>query len=1208
MILATETEHNPNKLSTADLESDRRIASLAAQTGLTEEQAAAAFALGSVAVTAGAGTGKTHMLAERYLFHLTERGLSPLEVVAVSFTRKAAAELRSRIRAKIAKQLGADSEAVAELEAAPISTFHSLAGRICREHPDAAGIPPNFQMMDELEGTLWQQEQLDRAFHQLPVHVPELCEKIPYSKVRGIMEMLLADPLAAEEALGRSRQDWLPMLEILRRQTLEALLGDRDWQLAREIVVSNYGGPKDKLEAVRNGVAEALDDLEAGDDWQAIADGVLVISQAKVNVGSVKNWHNDKALLKEVKDAIKALREQVRAVQKTGVLTLEPNEYDDELEVLIPLLKEGFEWILQCFEVAKKRARILDFNDLEVYALRALEQREVRDYYAERWHGFLVDEFQDTNPTQGLILEKLVGDRLNHKTNDNPVWLTIVGDDKQAIYGFRGGDIEVFQAWRDRIEEVCGDRHQSLVSLTRSFRTHGPLTTQINHIFKPILKELHQDLDGVREAPHDGPYCQAFHLYDSQKSAGEDYKRVNKDVGCQAETEKLASYIQELIHEQTEIFDKGLKGTRPIEYRDMAILGRTWKDLERYAKGLEGLGIPVFLGSAGNLLESIVVRDTIALLRFLADRRDNLALISVLRSPWFALSDRLLFQVAQQFSTPPPDPTSPPQDRPRVHWWEELEALADGDQLPELFYPAIATLTQLRRDRQRLSPARLLLRADQLTGYTATLAHLNECDRRLADWQGFLELLQKLDGHTGDTFSVVRRLQQLMDASHSGVGGGGISVEAPPIEAGNRVQLMTLHSSKGLEWPVVILPGLNGAGNQAGQDVYCDRQLGLAWKFDDFGDGDGGEENRRSGYDPSSQPALFTLLRAQQQQREQAEMHRLYYVGLTRSRDQLILSGYSPAARRSPLEVLQPAAENAGIGFHKVGCNPDDTTTAEPVDPTFPIAPPPPPRMLVGSGTAGLNDIPVTSLADYARCPRWFEFRVIAGHPGIPADPTDGENQIESARRLGILTHRLLAHQSRHYQQLWEQGHDDPAGALLANPDWTWLRSQDPGLNESHYPTAWKFARTFWTDPQFAPYRDRPAPSEIPVTHTIGPLTLNGVADWLGEDFVLDFKTGKRSDRAITGWQIWAYARATGKSTGILAYLRSPQVDLFTPGDFQPFDQQAETLIRSIHQGKFAPTPDPNTCQMCPYAPLCDASETTPLSGTNPPEFTKTIA
>ncbi|MEM9772737.1 MAG: PD-(D/E)XK nuclease family protein, partial [Cyanobacteria bacterium P01_D01_bin.73] len=627
----------------------------------------------------------------------------------------------------------------------------------------------------------------------------------------------------------------------------------------------------------------------------------------------------------------------------------------------------------------------------------------------------------------------------------------------------------------------------------------------------------------------------------------------------------------------------------------------------------------VFLGSAGNLLESIVVRDAIALLRFLADRRDNLALVALLRSPFFAISDRVLFQVAQTFKTPPTQPEMPGDERPQVRWWEELEALAAVEKLPEVLQPAIAILTRLRRDRLELSPTRLLLKADQLTGYTATLTHLNECDRRLADWQGFLDLLQKLDGHTGDTFAVVRQVQRLMDAG-GGFGGPAIAVEAPPIEAGDTVQLMTLHASKGLEWPMVILPGLNSAGNQAGAAVYCDRQLGIAWKFDDDDDGEE-SDYKKTGYDPSAQPALFTLLRARQQQREQAEMHRLYYVGLTRSRDRLILSGHSPATSRSPLEVLQPSAQDAGIGFRPYPCDPDRATNTEPTNPDFPTPSPPPDRILVGSGTAGLNDIPVTSLVDYARCPRWFEYRVVAGHPGMVTEMVeaeindnnagDGTEPIDSARRLGILTHALIAYQNRRYQQL-RQTHPDPVSATLVQGDRQWLRSQDPGLSEIGYETAWNFAETFWTEPLFAPYRDRPAASEIPISQEVGPLTLNGVADWVGDDFVLDFKTGRRDDtknaRDITGWQVWAYARATGKSTGVLGYLRSPHLEIFTAADLLTFDKRSPQVIQQIHRGDFSPTPTPAGCNICPYSPLCDAAKTTTTVGTFPLVADRSIA
>ncbi|MGD1851165.1 MAG: PD-(D/E)XK nuclease family protein, partial [Cyanophyceae cyanobacterium] len=140
----------------------------------------------------------------------------------------------------------------------------------------------------------------------------------------------------------------------------------------------------------------------------------------------------------------------------------------------------------------------------------------------------------------------------------------------------------------------------------------------------------------------------------------------------------------------------------------------------------------------------------------------------------------------------------------------------------------------------------------------------------------------------------------------------------------------------------------------------------------------------------------------------------------------------------------------------------------------------------------------------------------------------------------------------------------------------------------------WHFSETFWSDPLFAPYRHSPAASELPITYTVGPLTLNGIADWVGEDFVLDFKTGRRRDstdsRDITGWQVWAYARATGKTTGVLGYLRSPHLEIFTSDDLATFDHRATPLIQQIYQGNFTPTPSIATCAICPYSSLCDAA------------------
>ena len=181
---------------------------------LTPDQQRAAHAPHSVCVTAGAGTGKTFMLAARYLYHL-QQGYSPLQIVAVTFTNKAATELRSRIRQTVLSQASDRSDWLAELEAAPISTFHSLAGRICREQAQIVGIPPDFTALDEWEGQLWQTEHLAAALDRLP---SELYANIPYSLMRAAMLAFLGDRLSAERALNCDSTQWENALKTFREK------------------------------------------------------------------------------------------------------------------------------------------------------------------------------------------------------------------------------------------------------------------------------------------------------------------------------------------------------------------------------------------------------------------------------------------------------------------------------------------------------------------------------------------------------------------------------------------------------------------------------------------------------------------------------------------------------------------------------------------------------------------------------------------------------------------------------------------------------------------------------------------------------------------------------------------------------------------------------------------------------------------------------
>ena len=215
--------------------------------GLLPAQARAATHPDSVAVVAGAGTGKTHMLSHRFLFHL-EQGMDPLQIVAVTFTERAAAELRARIRSLVARAMPDRPEVPVALEAAQISTLHALAARVCRDHPEEAGVPPDFTVLDELEGQLWLAERLDDALADLPA---EVFAELPYGDVREALARMLGDPVEAQAALDQPAEGWEERVASARRHALDELTGDPAWRDAAALVRAARGEDGDKAEIAR---------------------------------------------------------------------------------------------------------------------------------------------------------------------------------------------------------------------------------------------------------------------------------------------------------------------------------------------------------------------------------------------------------------------------------------------------------------------------------------------------------------------------------------------------------------------------------------------------------------------------------------------------------------------------------------------------------------------------------------------------------------------------------------------------------------------------------------------------------------------------------------------------------------------------------------------------------------------------------------------
>ena len=1061
---------------------------------LTKDQKRAVQTAGSVAITAGAGTGKTHVLSERYLYFL-QQDFSPLQMVAVTFTEKAATELRSRIRQTITQQMRDRPDLLAELEAAQISTFHALAARICREHPDKANVPPDFTVQDKIDGPIWLAETLAMVLEQLP---NQLYETIPFSVMRDVLQALLADPLTAKEALQRDRKDWLPALEEFRQKFIEGISCHPDWQAACAKLSTLIGPAGDRREEAR------LRALGLAQAFASTPDISYLTDFAKIGLrgGSYKKWP-DRESFDAVKDAIDDLKNQAKSSLQV-LKSLEANKFDDETEAMLPAIREAFALTWEFLQAAKYEQRFLDFNDLEVHALRALADPAVQDYYAQRWQVFLIDEFQDTNPIQGQLLEKLTANAT----------LTIVGDVKQSIYGFRRADVRVFQDWQARIH-----LDNKPVELSLSFRTHRSLIQQINQVFAPVLEDLHQLLEAHRnEQLEPTPEIQLYAVTVDEEHKDDKTVDTNIESCRRVEAQKIAALVEEMLNAPIQVHDKPSGELRPIRPGDIAILSRTWGPLELYGNAIAARSIPILQAGGGNLLETREAKDAWAMLRWLADPTDSLALAVVLRSPFFAVSDRTLYTFAQSL----PEKTS---------WWKHLPTAKDP-----MLMRAYTVFKELLVARRTEAPTRLLQLSDRLTGYTAVIANLPGADRRMADWTGFLELVRSLEGGSFDVLAVVRRLKRI----HA----GEVKIPRPALAGGDAVSLMTIHASKGLEWPVVIVPDLSRSLSGDSSAVRFDPTLGVALKLEDE---DGAKQKS----------ALYTLLEQRKKADDREESKRVLYVALTRARDRLILTSASPSG--GSLDLLQPGLDGL-IEPEAVAFMPE---LAKPVLPVLPPLSSRPTRILTHAAGAGFSELPVTALSEYALCPKRFEFRYVQGHPGY----REGDGSGEAAMAIGTLAHKALEYEIR---------------------DFGGLKRYASELTDEQVQDALNCAERFHHAPDFAAYREGILEWEQPVSLSLSGITFNGFVDLVGEDFVLDFKTDRNLHPEHHQFQLWAYSQATAKPNAHIAYLRHDHLHTFNSVHLSKLTASASALVDGLAQGDFTPTPSEASCGICPYSELCE--------------------
>jgi len=1052
------------------------------ETKLNPEQLEAVRAEGSVAVTAGAGTGKTAMLVERYVHHVTEHGLSPLEIVAVTFTEKAADELRSRIRERIVAN--SNDDLIAEVEAAQISTIHALAARICREFFDVAGIPASFRMLDETDASIWFAAMFDEV---MPAIDREIIDHLGYTWLRTALRELFADPFASEEALNHTAADWQRLIEDTCAGASRSLVSSDCWRAAEKTLRLFEGDVGDTLEDRRRKVIEAMADIAAG---RNIATAFDVFYRFSAKNGAAPKWKNGG--LDEVRSCLKDLSEAFKNCKAKATLAFGAD--DQELADRIELLRRAFAQARGFLARSKLERGSLDYGDLEYYALKILEHDDVRRHYARRWKAVLVDEFQDTNPVQERLLRSLV-DRVK---------LTVVGDEKQSIYRFRRADVSVFQ----RVRREIGNP----VDLKVSYRTHEALTRSMNAVFAGLLADLHQSLDADRkELPNDGPHIIAACAMPGDKERKDDLRPI--------EARYIANEIARLLNDQMPVHDKRDQRIRPVRPSDIAILSRTRGPMDDYIDALSSAGVPAINVGGGNLLDTREALDAVAMLAFACDQDDDIALAAILRGPYFAVSDRELYELSRSRQN---DET----------WWELLTRRPDA--LPRVR----TTLENLLEISRRSTAEQLLLSADELTGYSAVAANLPQGDRRLDDIEGFLSLIRRI-GSMGrsDLLGTGSFLKSLFETK--------TTVPRPPLASGDAVTVMTIHGSKGLEWPIVFVPDLARKKPNSFDKLTIDSDIGVACSL---------KRPDETGAIKDVKPSILTLIKERNKQSEEEESRRVLYVAITRARDRVYLTAAGKI--ENDLAALAPCLESAGIPLETIEADAQATICIASIGTDSR-----PPKVQIEPVKFGVTHVPATGLSEYHACPRRFKYRYIDGHPGL------SDTASTAAMAIGSLTHRSLELDL------------DTSEKLNAYND-----TADPQLGAK----ALELANNFRQSQRFDEFRISDTRREVPITLDVGEITVSGFADLVGYDFVLDFKTDSTPEPRHHALQLWAYAKALEKPRAVIAYLRHSETYTFSPIELDLAGATAQRVAAGIADDNFEPVPSKESCGGCAYVSICD--------------------
>jgi ATP-dependent helicase/nuclease subunit A len=804
-----------------------------------------------ISLTANAGSGKTFVLARRYLSILLEEDIDFKNIVAITFTEKAASELYKRIAGEIETRAKEASDVLQvrkleslrrKLVSAKISTIHSFCTEILKEFPTEAGIDANFIPIDQRVSNELISSSIDEVIQNsirnnddLLDYVKRNIRLLGNNKIlSSVLKGMIAKRNDVEKILNTVYSEGENGAAKIFREKFELyfkeIFSENIHQFYSSVIEINNRAKSIKLDSeICSSIDSLLETLRTEKDiFIRIEILKNIFEQLLTKTGTVKVAGY---ILKKNRDGIHNHIDLVEQFYSEFKII---DFSDDYLNAEHELAKYGFDilnlWkpILEKYNQKKMQKGFLDFEDLLLHAEKLVQREDVKSYLVSRYNYFMIDEYQDTNETQYNIFIPI----LDYLKRGN---LFIVGDEKQSIYMFRGADIKIFDETRNAIKDASDE--SSLLQLPHSFRLSKELTLFTNQVFGRLFSNPRLMFNEVK-------YDEL--IYAKKEETESEISFLISEGNSDSELKLVANKIVELVK------------NNKAEFKDIAILARRRKSFGELEKELLKLDIPFQIYGGKGFYQRQEIYDVYSYLSFLLNPKNDEALIAILRSPFFMISDKTLFQISNVKSE---------------SFFEKLfKYNADNNELG-------AVVSQLKKDieNSKLKQLSVSIRdVLQESGYWAKVASLQNSKQIFANLDKLIgTAISFTDKGSTTLYDFVAYLKDAINKTED-------ESQSVISEDDINVKLMTIHASKGLEFPVVFLIDTNSKSMDdrvKSKSVSVDKKFGILTK------------TSNEGYSESNIAApIVSIYNYISLKKSNAELKRLLYVAVTRAESYLFIS------------------------------------------------------------------------------------------------------------------------------------------------------------------------------------------------------------------------------------------------------------------------------------------------------------------------------